>query len=173
MWRDPRCSFRGETGMSGNFLSCMNVVMDPLEIKREGGISLKMLQRKRASSSVEWRISWCFSSFFRKHGVPLEIRRGPHELTRVATGSSRVKMGTSRTSSCGLRKGQSPCELQGASQDSSPVCAGSKVLFWSQGQNLRFPLHCYRGAWGSSGASTGESGLVSSGDMHVHFPPKL
>ena len=74
--------------MSGNFLSCMNVVKDPLEIKREGGISLKMLQRKRASSSVEWRISWCFSSFFRKHGVPLEIRRGPHELTRVATGKS-------------------------------------------------------------------------------------
>ena len=74
--------------MSGNFLSCMNVVKDPLEIKREGGISLKMLQRKRASSSVEWRISWCFSSFFRKRGVLLKIRRGPHELACVATGKS-------------------------------------------------------------------------------------
>ena len=29
------------------------------------------------------------------------------------------------TSSCGLRKGQSPCELQWASRDSSPVGAGS------------------------------------------------
>ena len=74
--------------MLGNFLSCMNVVKDPFEIKREGGISLKMLHWKRASSSVEWRISWCFSSFFRKRGVPLEIRRGPHGLARVATGKS-------------------------------------------------------------------------------------
>ena len=26
---------------------------------------------------------------------------------------------------------------------------------------------------GTSGVSTGESGLISSGDMHVHCPPEL
>ena len=43
----------------------------------EGGISLKMLQGKRASSQVEGRISWFFSSCDRKLGVSLELRQGP------------------------------------------------------------------------------------------------
>ena len=49
-------------------------------LSREGGISLEMLQKKRASSQVEGRISWFFSSCSRKHGVPLELRRGPQGL---------------------------------------------------------------------------------------------
>ena len=35
-----------------------------------------------------------------------------------------ITTGTSGTRSGGLRKGQSPCELLGASRDSSPVDAG-------------------------------------------------
>ena len=71
------------------------------------------------------------------------------------------------------RKGQSPCELLGGltgflfrrcwglspcvesvtePEDSSPV------LTW---------------IWGTSGVSPGESVLVSSGGMHVGFPPEL
>ena len=37
-------------------------------LKREVGISLETLQWKRASSPVEGKISWCFSSFDRKLG---------------------------------------------------------------------------------------------------------
>ena len=31
LWRDPQCSSRVETGMSGNFLSCLKYVKDPFE----------------------------------------------------------------------------------------------------------------------------------------------
>ena len=55
-------------------------------LKREGGISLETLQRKRASSRVEGRISWFFSSCSRKLGVPLELEWGPHGCTHVASG---------------------------------------------------------------------------------------
>ena len=55
-------------------------------------ISLETPQRKWASSRLEGRTSWIFSSCSR---------------------CSRLTMGTSGTRSGGLRKGQSPCELLG------------------------------------------------------------
>ena len=55
--------------------------------------SLEMPQRKWASSRLEGRTSWFFSSCGR---------------------CSRLKMGTSGTRSGSLRKGQSPCELLGS-----------------------------------------------------------
>ena len=51
-----------------------------------------MPQRKRASSRLDGRTSWIFPSCGR---------------------CSRLTTGTSGTCSCGLRKGQSPCELFG------------------------------------------------------------
>ena len=42
-------------------------------LKREGGISLKTLQQKRASSCVEVVISWFFWSCGRNLGVPFEL----------------------------------------------------------------------------------------------------
>ena len=53
-------------------------------------ISPLLPQRKWASSRLDWRTSWIFSSCGR---------------------CSRLTMGTSGTRSGGLRKGQSPCEL--------------------------------------------------------------
>ena len=55
-------------------------------------ISLETSQRKWASSRLEGRTSWIFSSCGR---------------------CSRLTTGTSGTCSCGLRKGQSPCVLLG------------------------------------------------------------
>ena len=55
-------------------------------------ISLDRPQRKRASSRLEGRTSWIFSSFSR--------------CSRLSTGTSGTRCG-------GLRKGQSPCELLG------------------------------------------------------------
>ena len=55
-------------------------------------ISLETLKRKWASSRLEGRTSWMFSSCGR---------------------CSRLTTGTSGTRSVGLRKGQSPCELLG------------------------------------------------------------
>ena len=94
-------------------------------------ISLGTPQRKRASSSLEGRTSWIFSSCGR---------------------CSRLKTGTSGTRSGGLRKGQSPCELLGGlseflsrrcrglrscvervpePEDSSPVLTLILGFFWS------------------------------------------
>ena len=94
-------------------------------------ISLKTSQRKWASSRLEGRTSWIFSSCGR---------------------CSRLTMGTSGTLSGGLRKGQSPCELLGGlpgfltrpcqgirpcvesvlePEDSSPVLTWILGYFWS------------------------------------------
>ena len=94
-------------------------------------INLETPQRKWASSRLEGRTSWIFSSCGR---------------------CSRLTTGTSGTRSAGLRKGQSPCELlRGPSgflsrrclglrpcvesvpepEDSSPVLTSILAYFWS------------------------------------------
>ena len=62
------------------------------KFQRLGVISLETPERKWASSRLEGRTSWIFSSCGR---------------------CSRLTTGTSETPSGGLRKGQSPCELLG------------------------------------------------------------
>ena len=90
--RDSRASSRAETGMSGNFLSCSKGVKDLWKFQRLGMISLETPQRKWASSRLEGRTSWIFSSCCR--------------CTRLTTGTSGTRSGA-------LRKGQAPCELLG------------------------------------------------------------
>ena len=93
-------------------------------------ISLETSQRKWASSRLEGRTSWIFSS---------------------CGWCSRLTTGNSGTRSCGLRKGQSPCELLGGlsgllsrrcrglrscvewvlePEDSSPVLTWILGYFW-------------------------------------------
>ena len=71
-------------------------------LQRLGVISLQTPQQKWDTSRLEGRTSWIFSSLGR---------------------CSRLTTGISGTRSGGLRKGQSPFELLGASRDSSPVDA--------------------------------------------------
>ena len=101
------------------------------KFQRLGVISLETPQRKRASSRLERRTSWIFSSCDR---------------------CSHLKTGISGTRSGGLRKGQSPCELLGClwgflsrrcrglrpcvesvpePEDSSPVLTWILGYFWS------------------------------------------
>ena len=89
---DSRASSRVEPGMSGNFLRCSKGVKDLWKFQRLGVSSLETPQRKWASSRLEGRTSWIFSSWGR---------------------CSRLRSGTSGTRSGGLRKDQSPCELLG------------------------------------------------------------
>ena len=129
--RDSRASSRVETGMSGIFLCCSKGVKDPLEVPEVRLVSLETPQRKWASSRLEIRTSWIFSS---------------------CGWCSRLMTGTSGTRSGGLRKGQSPCELLGGlsglhsrrsrglrpcvesvpePEDSSPVLTWILWYFWS------------------------------------------
>ena len=135
-------SSRVETGMLGNFLSCSKSVNDALEAQSLGVISLDTPQRKWASSRLEGRTSWIF----------LSCGRCP-----------RLTMGTSRTRSGGLRKGQSPCELLGGHsgflsrrcrglrscvewvpepEDSSPVVTWILGYFWSLPRGVTHRLEC-------------------------------
>ena len=115
-------------------------------------ISLEIPQQKWASSRLEGRTSWIFSSCGR--------------CSRLTTGTSGTRCG-------GLRKGQSPCELLcGLSGFLSRRCRGlrpcvelvpepedsSPVMAWILGYFWCFP----RGV-----------SFVSSGAMHVCFPPEL
>ena len=119
--RDYRASSRVETGMLGIFLSCSKCVKDLWNFQILGVISLETPQQKWASSRLEGRTSWIFSTW----------------------GScSRLTMGTSGTRSGGLRKGQPHASCSGASRDSSPVDAGALNLVWSQCCNLSIPLQC-------------------------------
>ena len=90
--RDSRASSRVETVISGNFWSCSKGVKDPLEVPELGVNSLETPQGKWASSRLEGKTTWIFSS---------------------CGSCSRLTTGTSGTRSGGLRKGQSPCELLG------------------------------------------------------------
>ena len=89
---DSRASSRVETGISGDFLSCSKVVKDPLEVAEVRSDYPETPQHKCASSRLEGRTSWIFSSCGR---------------------CSRLTTGTSGTRSGGLWKGQSAWELLG------------------------------------------------------------
>ena len=65
----------GDVFVGGTSCVAYSVSSTLWRLKREGGISLEMLQRKGASSRVEGRISWGFSIPCRKLVVPLELRR--------------------------------------------------------------------------------------------------
>ena len=110
-------------------------------------ISFETPQRKWASSNLEGRISWIFSSFAR--------------CSRLTTGTSVIR-------SAGLRKGQSPCKLlwglsgflsrrsRGLSrcvesvpepEESSPVLTWILGYFWSLHRGVSPPLE-----WGHARA---------------------
>ena len=101
--RDFCASSRVETGMSGNFLSCNKGVRTLWKFQRLGVMGLETPQRKWASSRLEGRTSWIFSSCGR--------------CSRLTTGTSGTRFG-------GLRDGEFPASCTGASRDSSPVDAG-------------------------------------------------
>ena len=123
-------------------------------------ISLQTPQRKWASSRLEGRTSWIFSSCGR---------------------CSRLATGTSGTCSVGLRKGQSPCELLGGlSGFLSRRCWGlrpsvesvpepevsSPVLTWNLGVLLESP----QGSQSSSRVGACTCALLPSCSSSVALP---
>ena len=100
--RESRASSRVETGMSGNFLSCRKGVKDPLEVSEVMCDSLETPQWKGASSRLEGRTSWIFSSCGR---------------------CSRLKTGTQGPALVASGKASPHASCSGASRDSSPVDA--------------------------------------------------
>ena len=153
--------------MSVNFLCCSKGVKDPLEVPEARLISLETSPRKWASSRLEGRTSWIFSSCNR---------------------CSRLTTGTSGTRSGGLRKGQSPCELLvGISgflsrrcrglrpcvesvpepEDSSPVLTWILGYFWSLPRGVRPRLEWGHARALSSRAVAAVSRFISRGSRDL------
>ena len=130
-------------------------------------ISLKTPQRKWASSHLEGRTSWNFSSCGR---------------------CSRLTMGNSGTRSCGIRKGQCPCELLGGlsgllsrrcrglrpcvesgpePEESSPVLTWILGYLWSLPRDVSPRLEWGHGRALSSRAVAAESRLPSRGSRDL------
>ena len=111
-------------------------------------ISFETPQRKWASSRLEGRTSWIFSSCGR---------------------CSRLTTGSSGTRSVGLRKGQSKCELLGGlSGFLSSQCRGLRPCVESVPE-LEYASPMLTWMLGNFWSLPGESVLVSSGGMHVVF----
>ena len=109
-------------------------------------ISLETPQFKWASSRLEGRTSWIYPSCGR---------------------CSPLKMGTSGTRSAGLRKGPSPCELFGGLSGFLSIrCRGLRSCVESVSEpEVSSPVLTWILGYVWS--------LVSSGGMHVRFPPEL
>ena len=138
--------------MSGNFLSCSQGVKDPLEVPDvrcdlPGDASAEMgLISPGGENLLDF----------------LELRQVL--LTYD---------GTSGTRSGGLGKGQYPCELLGGlSGFLSRRCWSLRPCVESVPEPEDFST-VLTGSWGISGVYPGESVLISSGGMHVRFPPEL
>ena len=95
-----------ETDISGTFRSFIKCVKDPFEFQGKSGLSLETLQCKRASSSVQARISSFACSCGGKLRVPLELLFDLGDCL------------------CFLREVRSPLALRGPPQDSSHIAAG-------------------------------------------------
>ena len=136
-----------------------------MRLKMEGGISLKMLQGKRASSQVEGRISWFFSSCGRKLGVPLELPQRPRDPL-VLPQESKVSMRVARCLSGFLSsryRGLGPhLDLRLEPQGSSPVLTWISGFLWSFHRGIRPRLLWRHGSVLSSRAVKVASGFLSS-----------
>ena len=148
--RDPRCSSRVQTGMSGNFLSCLKGVRMLSGLRREGGISLEMLQQKRASARLEGRISLFFWSC---GGLPLELRWGNQGPAHGASGRSSLPVSLEGPKGIPLLSLPGPRSSSGAE-------AGTSGLLSRANMDLGVPL----------GHPQGSQGVISGGAMQVRSP---
>ena len=98
--------------MLGNFLSCSKGEKDAYQLQ-EGRHDFP--RDATAEKSLISPAGENLLVLLELGQVHLELRWGPQGPSRGKTG----------TLSHGFRKGQSPCELRGASRESSPVGAGS------------------------------------------------
>ena len=150
-------------------------------LRREGGIFLETLQRKRASARVEGRLSWFFSSC---GGVPLELRRRPQGPTRGASGKSSLHVSSEGPLRIPLQSMLGPRSSSGVqasysgflsradmdimvhlgrpqgSQASSRVEPCKSALLLSQKNSVRLPV----------GLTTGIGGFLSRPTRLSHQP---
>ena len=152
MWARISCFLSSGEGYFGELLELQLGFEGPFVSSRRLLISLETPHRIWATSRLEGRTSWIFSS-----------------CSRI----SRLTTWTSETRSGGLMKGQSPCKLLGGlSGFLSRRCRGLRPCVESVPEpEDSSPLPTW--VWGTSGIYPGQSVVLSSGGMHVRFPLDL
>ena len=152
--------------MSGNFLSCIKDVKEPLWLKKEGGISLETPQRKWAYSHGEGRLSWFFLSCGRKLGVLLELQWGSHGPAHVASGKSSLH---------GRCVGPLRITLQSVLSPSSSSGAEARTSGFHSSADMDFgvPMEFQKGSQASSLVETCKSAFLSSSNSSVWLPIEL
>ena len=149
--------------MLGKFWSCLKGVKDLSRLKRDVGISLEMLQWKRASSRFEGRISWLFSSWGRKLEVPLALRQGPQGPACVASGKSSLHASCKGPFWIPLKSVQGPRSSSGAE-------ARTAGFLFSADMDLGVPMEFKQGSQASSLVETYKSAFLSSCKSSVKLP---
>ena len=152
--------------MSGNFLSCLKFGKTLSGLRREGGISLGTLQWIRASTRIEGRISWFFSSYSSKLGVLLELRWGHQGPAHAASGKFSLHV------SC---EGPLGISLQSLLGTPSPcgVLAGTSGFLFSADKVLGVPLEFLQGSQALSRVETCKSAFLSSWKSNVRILVEL
>ena len=133
---------------------------------RESEISLETLLWKRASSHVEGRISWFFSSCGGKLWVPLKLRWGPQGPAHVASEKSDL------FSSCKGHIGF-PHESLPANRAVSRVQSGYSVFLSGGDRDLRLFIKAQLGSQVSSVVEAWNSAFLSSCPRDVRAPVKF
>ena len=134
-------------------------------LKREGGMSLKTPQQKRASSRVEGRISWFFSSSGRKLEVPLEIRRGAQGPAHVASGKCSVHANCEGPLRIPLQSVSVPKSSSGAKAATSGFLSSADMdlgFLWSFCKGFKLRRVWKHASLHSSRAGKAVSGFLSS-----------
>ena len=126
---------------------------------------LKRPQR-RASSRVEGRNSWFSSSWDRKLGVPLELRRGPQGPARVASGKSSLHSSSEGPLRIPLHSVRGP-------RFSSGVYTRTSGFLSSADMDLGVPTEFEQGSQVSSPMETCNTALLSSWKISVRLPVEL
>ena len=136
-----------------------------MRLKRDGGISLEMPQRKSPLSRVEWGISWFFSSCGRNLWVPLDLRWGPQRPAHVASEKSSLHMNCEGPFGVPLQSVQvlgPHLELRPQPQGSSKLLTWISRFLWSFHRGVRPHLQWRLASLLSSPAVTVVSGFLSS-----------
>ena len=137
--------------------------------KREGGISLETLQQKRASSCIEGRISWFFSSCNTKICVPLELQRepqGPQGPARAASGKFSLHVNCEGPLQIPLQSVPGPMSSSGAE-------ARTSVFISTADMDLSIPMAFQQGSQASSRMETCKFAFLPSCNSSVRLPVEL
>ena len=135
-------------------------------LKSKGGISLETPQQKKASSRLEGRISWFFSSYSSKLGVLLELRWGHQGPAHAASG--KFSLHVSCEGPLGI-----PLQSQPGPRSSSGVEAGNSGFLAIAYLDLGVPMEFQQGSQASSGVETCKSGFLSTCKGSFRIPVML